>query len=174
MEKELNKKQDAFTNFLTREIAVKEYVELLKKDDETFGDALKMSIEEQYSRLKAIRLSLQNHEGTVQQNRNLQQELQNKEKTIKKLKERPFFPYPMNDGGMTDFGEFYLVSHAWFSFLNTTQQVGIVEVEYKTPDKSRKIYVGIASGDPTAECFNQSVLSIAKYGQKIKDSSDEF
>lgn len=97
------------------------------------------------------------YEAVVKQNKSLQSE-------IKTLKEAPFFPYALNDGKRIDFGEFYLISHAWFSFLNTTDTIGIVEVEYKDTNHSRKMYMGIGTGgDWTAD-----VLKIAQYGQKIK------
>jgi len=120
--------------------------------------------EETLKRLHAVKLSLQNHKETVKQNQSLQ-------KSLNELKERPFFPYPLNSGNRQDYGEFYLISHAWFSFLNTSQQIGIVEVEYKH-DKHRAMYIGITHAVPTPEGFRASVLCIAQYGQKIRDSRE--
>lgn len=87
-------------------------------------------------------------------------------KSLQKQIKAPFFPYPLNDGGRADFGEFYLISHAWFTFLNTPLQIGIIEVEYKTLDKKRVMYIGIAHNNE----FSIDVLNIAQYGQKIKES----
>ena len=124
--------------------------------------------------IKEMRLSVQNHKETIQQNRCLQSELrkandeiirlQNK---IKELEKRPFFPYPMNDGRRKDYGEFYLISHAWFSFLNTTQQVGIVEVEWKSGNHC--LYIGLGSGVPNLKMFDFEVKNIALYGHKLKE-----
>ena len=125
--------------------------------------------EEIIKRLQAIKLSLQNHEETVLQNRDLQGELNKKERELEQLKKQPFFPYAMNDGGRTDFGEFYLISHAWFTIPNIQSQLGIVEVEWKSSGV-RKMYLG--AGNTNGENFNQDVRSIALYGQKIKDSSE--
>ena len=125
-------------------------------------------------------LCVKNHDETVEQNRQLQTELNKAndkiktlENEIKKLKNLPFFPYPMNSGGRQDYGEFYLISHAWFSCMQERQQVGIVEVEWKA-DGRRCIYLGIGSGIPNPDMFNFDVRKIALYGQKIKDSNDGF
>lgn len=93
----------------------------------------------------------------VEQNHDLQTE-------IKNTKEAPFFPYQLNDGNRADFGEFYLISHAWFTFLNTVDCVGVIEVEHKDVSKSRKMYIGIGKGKD----ISVDVLNIAQYGQKIK------
>ena len=124
-------------------------------------------------RFQTLRLALTNHDETVKQNRDLQSELNNTKKELNELKNKPFFPFPMNSGDGLDFGEFILISHAWFSFLNTLQQIGIVEVEYKA-QKRRVLYVGITNPIATAEGFKKSVLEIASFGQKIKDSGDGF
>lgn len=120
-------------------------------------------------RLRAIRMSLKNHEETVKQNRQLQQELNAKTKALEELKKRPFFPYKMNSGNNMDFGEFILISHAWFTIPNLHEQLGIIEVEWKTSGV-RKMYLG--KGDSNGVNFKADVLSIALHGQKIKDSSD--
>ena len=98
----------------------------------------------------------------VKQNKNLQSE-------IKTLKEQPFFPYKMNSGNNMDFGEFILISHAWFTIPNLPAQLGIVEVEWKT-SSIRKMYLGV--GTSCGKNFKEDVLSIALHGQKIKDSSE--
>lgn len=97
------------------------------------------------------------YDKVVEQNRDLQTDLKNK-------KEAPFFPYPLNDGGRTDFGEFYLISHAWFSFLNTPDLVGIVEVEYKDVSNTKKMYIGIGKGKD----LSVDVMNVTQYGQKVK------
>lgn len=127
--------------------------------------------EEIIARLQTIKLSLLNHNETVQQNRNLQGELNKANSKLEEIKKKPFFPYPLNSGNNADYGAFILISHAWFSFLNTAQQVGIVEVQYKN-DGRRVMYVGITTPVATEEGFNNSVLEIAQFGQKIKDSSE--
>lgn len=116
--------------------------------------------EEILKRFNTLKMSLDNHEATVKQNRDLQTELNN-------LKNKPFFPFGLNSGGLTDYGEFLLVSHAWFGFLDETRQIGIVEVEWKKSGK-RCLYMGIGSGKATLENFNADVRKIALYGQKIK------
>lgn len=127
--------------------------------------------EEIIKRLNAVKMSLQNHEETIIQNRNLQGELKNKTRELEQLKKQPFFPYSMNDGGRADFGEFYLISHAWFTISNFPISLGIVEVEWKTSG-IRKMYLG--AGSTNGKDFNKDVLSIALHGQKIKDSSEEL
>jgi hypothetical protein len=97
------------------------------------------------------------YDKVVEQNHDLQTELKN-------TKEAPFFPYPLNDGNRADFGEFYLISHAWFTFLNTADYVGVIEVEFKDVSKSRKMYIGIGKGKD----ISVDVMNIAHYGQKIK------
>lgn len=135
---------------------------LVETDDGIPGTEL--SDEEVLKRLQYIHLSLQNHNDTVQQNKSLQRENALMKNEINKFRNKPFFPYPLNNGNRTDFGDFYLISYAWFNSLNTTDIVGIIEVEYKTNDRPRKMYIGIGKGkDITAD-----VLSIATYGQKIK------
>lgn len=124
------------------------------------------------ARFKELKLSLSNYDNVVNQNKSLQTQLNETTKKLNNLKDKPFFPYALNSGNMADFGEFYLVSHAWFSFLDEKQQIGIIEVEYKNQNGRRVMYMGIAKGEPTQESFVQSVLKIAKYGQKIKDSND--
>lgn len=120
-------------------------------------------------RLRSIRMSLNNHEKTVKQNRQLQQELKAKRKALEELKKRPFFPYKMNSGNNMDFGEFILISHAWFTIPNLHEQLGIIEVEWKTSGV-RKMYLG--KGDSNGVNFKADVLSIALHGQKIKDSKE--
>lgn len=124
-------------------------------------------IEKLQKEIQAMRLSVQNHDETVKQNRDLQTELKNAKDKIKELESRPFFPYQMNDGGRKDYGEFYLISHAWFSFINTTQQVGIVEVEWKSG--SHCLYIGLGSGVPNLKMFDFDVKNIALYGHKLKE-----
>lgn len=91
------------------------------------------------------------------------------EKELKNLKEKPFFPYQLNSGNGMDFGEFVLISHAWFTISNIPIQLGIVEVEWKS-SKARKMYLG--AGSTNGKDFKKDVLSIALHGQKIKDSSE--
>lgn len=126
--------------------------------------------EEIIKRLQAIKLSLQNHEGTVQQNRDLQSRLSSREKELEKLKNAPFFPYIMNDGGRADFGAFYLISHAWFNITNFPILLGIVEIEWKDTG-IRKMYLG--AGSTNGKDFRQDVFGVALHGQKIKDSSED-
>ncbi len=125
--------------------------------------------EEIIKRLKAVRMSLLNHEETVIQNRNLQTELNKANKKLEELNRKPFFPYQLNSGNRTDFGEFYLISHAWFTISNFPIQLGIVEVEWKSSGV-RKMYLGV--GTSNGKDFKQDVLNIALHGQKIKDSSE--
>lgn len=154
--------QKGCQNVIARHLAFKEYFEILKKEDETFEQVLNITPAEQLERLKLIRLSLENHEQTVKQNKNLQSEL-------RELKKQPFFPYALNSGNRTDFGEFYLISHAWFSISNFPIQLGIVEVEWKSSGV-RKMYLG--AGSTNGKDFKKDVLSITLHGQKIKDSSE--
>lgn len=143
---------------------------LLESDDGVSWEDLLDEVLE--ARFETLKLSISNYNNVVQQNKSLQTQLNETTAALEKLKEKPFFPYLMNSGNMADFGEFYLVSHAWFSFLDEKQQIGIVEVEYKNQNGRRVMYMGITKGEPTQEGFVQSVLKIANYGQKIKDSSD--
>lgn len=132
-------------------------------------------IKELENEIATLKLSVKNRDEIITQNKSLQTELRNAEveiaalnEKIKKLEELPFFPYPMNSGGRKDYGEFYLISHAWFSCMAETKQVGIVEVEWKTG--GRCIYLGIGSGVANPGMFDYDVKKIALYGQKIKDS----
>lgn len=113
-------------------------------------------------RFNALKMSFKNHVEIVKQNQQLQSELRT-------LKDRPFFPYELNSGNRTDFGEFYLISHAWFTISNLPAQLGIVEVEWKTSGV-RKMYLG--AGCSGGKDFKSDVISIALHGQKIKDSSE--
>ncbi len=112
--------------------------------------------------VEEINLLAAQNEGLKKQNRALQKELN-------ALKKAPFFPYPLNSGGDMDFGEFVLISHAWCSFLNTPQQIGIIEIEDKNSG-ARKMYIGICYSKPTFEGFKNSVLQIVQYGTKIKET----
>ena len=154
-------------SIISTAVAEKMY-DLISDPDDTRSPEY-LEDEEIIKRLQTIKMSLQNHEGTVRQNQSLQGELNKKIRELEQLKEKPFFPYTMNDGGRTDFGEFYLISHAWFTIPNIQFQLGIVEVEWKTSGV-RKMYLG--AGNTNGENFNQDVRSIALYGQKIKDSSE--
>ena len=98
------------------------------------------------------------YDEIVKQNKNLQSE-------IKTIKEQPFFPYKLNSGHNMDFGEFILISHAWFTISNLPEQLGIIEVEWKVTG-NRKIYLG--KGDSNGVNFKTDVLSIAKHGQKLR------
>ena len=118
--------------------------------------------EEIIKKLHSIQMSLRNHEEVIKQNRQLQRELSD-------LKDKPFFPYTLNSGNRMDFGEFVLISHAWFTIPNLPVQLGIVEVEWKSSG-IRKMYLG--AGSTNGKDFKKDVLSIALYGQKIKDSSE--
>lgn len=118
--------------------------------------------EEIIKKLHSIQMSLRNHEEVVNQNRQLQRELND-------LKNKPFFPYELNSGNGMDFGEFVLISHAWFTIPNLPAQLGIVEVEWKTSGL-RKMYLG--AGSSGGKDFKKDVVSIALHGQKIKDSSE--
>lgn len=131
--------------------------------DET-DEPLKLNIEDTIKVLTGVKLSIKNHEETIAQNRDLQSEIKTKNDKLAELEKRPFFPYPMNDGNMADFGEFYLVSHAWFHSLNESRQIGIIEIQTKSTDE-RKIYLGMSKG---LSDFKQDVLNIAQYGSKIK------
>lgn len=118
--------------------------------------------EEIIKKLHSIQMSLRNHEEVVNQNRQLQRELND-------LKNKPFFPYELNSGNGMDFGEFVLISHAWFTIPNLPAQLGIVEVEWKSSGL-RKMYLG--AGSSGGKDFKKDVVSIALHGQKIKDSSE--
>lgn len=118
--------------------------------------------EEIIKKLHSIQMSLRNHEEVVNQNRQLQRELND-------LKNKPFFPYELNSGNGMDFGEFVLISHAWFTIQNLPAQLGIVEVEWKSSGL-RKMYLG--AGSSGGKDFKKDVVSIALHGQKIKDSSE--
>lgn len=113
-------------------------------------------------RFNALKMSFQNHNEIIKQNQQLQSELRT-------LKERPFFPYELNSGNGLDFGEFVLISHAWFTISNLPAQLGIVEVEWKSSGV-RKMYLGAGCSD--GKDFKSDVLAIALHGQKIKDSSE--
>lgn len=106
--------------------------------------------------LNQLEFTAANYEKVVKQNQQLQQQ-------IKKMKLKPFFPFPANSGNRKDYGKFYLISHAWFTFLNDSVTVGIIEVEYKSPKPYRKVYLGIGRGDN----FDRDVLNIARYGQLL-------
>ena len=150
---------------------LKQYYEDLSDNysilQEKFGDEMKRNNELNTKLFQAV----SQYNAVVQQNKDLQTELNQKNKMIDELNSKPFFPYQMNDGGRLDFGSFVLISHAWFSFLNTKFQVGIVEVEYKN-DNRRVMYVGITNPVATERGFRDSVIEIAAYGQKIKDSAE--
>lgn len=118
--------------------------------------------EEIIKKLHSIQMSLKNHEEVIKQNHQLQGELND-------LKNKPFFPYALNSGNRMDFGEFVLISHAWFTIPNLPVQLGIVEVEWKSSG-IRKMYLG--AGSTNGKDFKKDVLNIALYGQKIKDSSE--
>lgn len=98
----------------------------------------------------------------VKQNKNLQTKL-------KLLKKQPFFPYKLNSGNNMDFGEFILISHAWFTISNLSEQLGIIDVEWKLSGV-RKMYLG--KGDSNGANFKADVLSIVLCGQVIGDSSN--
>lgn len=124
------------------------------------------NIEQLESELKQV---TSQYNAVVQQNKNLQTELNQKKQQIKELQSKPFFPYALNSGNNADFGEFVLISHAWFTISNIPLQLGIVEVEYKRSGV-RKMYLG--AGLSNGKDFKKDVLSIALHGQKIKDSSE--
>lgn len=145
---------------MTTEVA-REMYDLISRPDDTRNPEF-LEDEEILKRLKTIKLSLSNYENVVQQNKNLQKELNT-------LKKQPFFPYALNSGYNEDYGEFYLISHAWFSISNFPIQLGIVEVEWKSSG-IRKMYLG--AGSTNGKDFKKDVLSIALHGQKIKDSSE--
>lgn len=93
------------------------------------------------------------YNAVVQQNKDLQKEL--KEKCLQ---------IAWNAVNDVNYGEFILKRHSWCSFLNTTDAVGFIDVEY-IKDKRRRVYVGIGKGYD----FNEDVLNIAKYGTCIMD-----
>ena len=152
--------EKSLQTIVTTEVA-REMYDLISRPDDTRNPEF-LEDEEIIKRLKTIKLSLSNYDNVVLQNKNLQGELNT-------LKKQPFFPYALNSGGNKDFGEFYLISHAWFTIPNIQSQLGIVEVEWKSSGV-RKMYLG--AGNTNGENFNQDVRSIALYGQKIKDSSE--
>jgi hypothetical protein len=145
---------------MTTEVA-REMYDLISRPDDTRNPEF-LEDKEIIKRLKTVKLSLSNYDNVVHQNKNLQKELNT-------LKKQPFFPYMLNSGNNQDFGEFYLISHAWFSITNFPIQLGIVEVEWKSSGV-RKMYLG--AGSTGGKDFNKDVLSIALHGQKIKDSSE--
>lgn len=157
----------AIQTIISADVAQKLYDLISNPDDNMCPEFLED--EEIIKRLHSIKMSLLNHNEVIEQNRQLQTELNNKNKELKNLKELPFFPYALNSGNRTDFGEFYLISHAWFSISNFPIQLGIVEVEWKSSGV-RKMYLG--AGSTNGKNFKQDVLSIALHGQKIKDSSE--
>lgn len=106
--------------------------------------------------LKKLEFTAAHYEKVVEQNQQLQQQ-------IKEMKQKLFFPFSANSGNRKDYGEFYLISHAWFAFLNDSVTVGIIEVEYKSPKPHRKVYLGIGRGDN----FDRDVSNIAQYGQLL-------
>ena len=113
--------------------------------------------------LKAINdQAVTQYDEVVKQNKNLQGE-------INTLKKQPFFPYKLNSGHNMDFGEFILISHAWFTISNLSEQLGIIDVEWKSSGV-RKMYLG--KGDSNGANFKADVLSIVLCGQVIKDSSN--
>lgn len=145
----------------------KVYDLISKADDER--DVQFLEDEEIINRLQTIKMSLLNHNDTVKQNRDLQGDLNAKNRELNELKKKPFFPYALNSGNNMDFGEFILISHAWFTISNIPFQLGIVEVEWKSSGV-RKMYLG--AGSTNGKSFKQDVLSIALHGQKIKDSAE--
>lgn len=147
---------------VTTEVARKMYDLISRPDDDQKPEFLED--EEILKRLNGIKLSLSNYYNVVSQNKNLQRELND-------IKKQPFFPYALNSGNYEDFGEFYLVSHAWFTIPNIPFQLGIVEVEWKCSG-IRKMYLG--AGSTNGKDFKKDVISVAMYGQKIKDASEEF
>ena len=149
-----------FQEVISKDVAEKLYDLVAKPDDKVSPESL--YDEEIISRLHTIKMSLINHEETIWQNHQLQGELSD-------LKNKPFFPYALNSGNRMDFGEFVLISHAWFTISNLPVQLGIVEVEWKSSG-IRKMYLG--AGSTNGKDFKKDVLSIALYGQKIKDSSE--
>lgn len=149
-----------FQEVISKDVAEKLYDLVAKPDDKVSPESL--YDEEIISRLHTIKMSLINHKETIWQNRQLQGELSD-------LKSKPFFPYALNSGNRMDFGEFVLISHAWFTIPNLPVQLGIVEVEWKSSG-IRKMYLG--AGSTNGKDFKKDVLSIALYGQKIKDSSE--
>ena len=149
-----------FQEVISKDVAEKLYDLVAKPDDKVSPESL--YDEEIISRLHTIKMSLINHEEVVTQNHNLQRELND-------LKNKPFFPYELNSGNGMDFGEFVLISHAWFTIPNLPVQLGIVEIEWKSSG-IRKMYLG--AGSTNGKDFKKDVLSIALYGQKIKDSSE--
>lgn len=157
----------AIQTIISTDVALKMY-DLIQTPEDSM-DVKFLEDEEIINRLHTVKISLLNHEETVNQNRQLQSELNRKQMEIDELKKKPFFPYALNSGDRMDFGEFILISHAWFTIPNLPAQLGIVEVEWKT-SSIRKMYLGVgASGGKN---FKSDVLSIALHGQKIKDSSE--
>lgn len=140
---------------------VMEKVYSLIESNEDPRNAKNLEDSEIIERLHAIELSLNNHNMLIAQNKSLQTELKNVSNELKDLKKKPFFPYALNDGGRADFGEFYLISHAWFSL--GVVNLGIIEIELKANNQKR-MYLGLAQGKD----FNKDVLEIALHGQKLK------
>ena len=157
----------AIQTIISTNVAQKMYDLISQSDDNQSPEFLED--EEIIKRLHSIKMSLLNHNEVIEQNRNLQTELNIRNKELKKIKELPFFPYALNSGNRMDFGEFYLISHAWFSISNFPIQLGIVEVEWKSSGV-RKMYLG--AGSTNGKDFKKDVLSIALHGQKIKDSEE--
>ena len=150
----------AIQTIVTSAVA-REMYDLISRPDDTRKPEF-LEDEEILKRINGIKLSLSNYDKVVHQNKDLQSELN-------ALKKMPFFPYALNSGENADFGEFYLISHAWFTIPNIPFQLGIVEVEWKSSG-IRKMYLG--AGSTNGKDFQKDVLSIALHGQKIKDSSE--
>lgn len=132
---------------------------------EKFGNEMKRN-ETLHSDLSLV---ISQYNAVVKQNCQLQKDLNSKQKELNELEKKPFFPYALNSGNNADFGEFILISHAWFTISNIPFQLGIVEVEWKSSGV-RKMYLG--AGSTNGKSFKQDVLSIALHGQKIKDSAE--
>ena len=82
-------------------------------------------------RFQTLRHALTNHDETVKQNRDLQSELNNTKRKLEELKNKPFFPVPDEFGRRVGLWRIYTNFACVVQFLNTLQQIGIVEVEYK-------------------------------------------
>ena len=152
--------KEQFKNIFSPDV-VREVYDLIRyESDEQPPEFL--TDEEILKRLSGIKLSLAGYKKIVQQNKNLQSELS-------EIKKRPFFPYVLNSGNHADFGEFYLISHAWFTISNLPCQLGIVEIECK-PEGTRKMYLGY--GESCGKDFRKDVVNVVLFGQKIKDSGE--
>jgi len=121
-------------------------------------ELITLSDEEIAKRLHTIKLSLNNHEGVIKQNQNLQAE-------VGKLKKYDIRNLPANEVDIDYPAGFKVIAYSFYSFLDSILHVGIVKTVYlsQSGKNFEKIYIGISSGKDLKRDLEHIVL----YGQKI-------